>query len=83
VGKLAERTRQSLASISELNTRAHEAIRAVAEALQQASSQAEAVEHQAHDTTSLEKAAEAVNVVALQLGQIDSGMRELLESTST
>src|SRR5689334_17375268 len=47
VGKLAERTRQSLASISELNSRAHDAIKAVAEALQQASSEAEAVERQA------------------------------------
>jgi methyl-accepting chemotaxis protein len=83
VGKLAERTRQSLASISELNSRAHEAIKAVAEALQQASHEAEAVEHQAVDTSAnLERAAEAVNVVATQLQQIDAGMRDLLQSTA-
>jgi heme-based aerotactic transducer len=84
VGKLAERTRESLASISDLNSRAHEAIKAVAEALHQASTEAEAVEHQAVDTsTNLERAAEAVNLVAQQLGQIDAGMRELLSSTSS
>ncbi|HKN95330.1 MAG TPA: globin-coupled sensor protein [Thermoleophilaceae bacterium] len=84
VGKLAERTRQSLATISELNARSHEAIKAVAEALQQASAEAEAVEHQAVDTSSsLERAAEAVNVVASQLEHIDSGMRNLLDSTAT
>ncbi len=84
VGKLAERTRQSLATISELNARSHDAIKAVAEALKQASVEAEAVEHQAVDTSSsLERAAEAVNVVASQLEQIDTGMRNLLESTAT
>jgi heam-based aerotactic trancducer len=84
VGKLAERTRQSLATISELNARSHDAIKAVAEALQQASTEAEAVEHQAVDTSSsLERAAEAVNVVASQLQQIDAGMRDLLESTAS
>jgi heme-based aerotactic transducer len=82
VGKLAERTRESLASISELNGAAQQAIAAVAEALQHTLTETEAVERQADDTSAaLERAAEAVNLVASQLGQIDAGMRGLLDST--